>query len=166
MQKQWLLQALTYALLILGIALLAELLTTPIVASKANASTQNKAWILPLTNYELVARIPNKRTRAILYDLVPCESGWRDEALNPKDLDGTPSYSTLQFKPSTLLYFGHRYGTIPDDLEDHEIYNLINDPAIQITTADKMIEEYGHSEKFWRQQWPDCSKKHGYWKGY
>jgi len=105
------------------------------------------------------------RTRAILTDLIPCESGGDPEALNPLDLDGTPSHGILQFKPTTLYQFAREFDILTD-IEPDEIYNVLYDPDIQIATATKMIEKYGDNIAFWKQQWPDCSKKYGYWQNY
>lgn len=114
---------------------------------------------------EILNSVQNPRTRAILTDLVHCESSGNPEAINPKDLDGTPSHGCLQFKPGTLYGFGKEAGLFPD-MEPGEIYNVLYDPELQIEVAVYMIEKYGHEQKFWDQQWPGCSKKYHYWKGY
>ena len=106
--------------------------------------------------------VKNGRTIAILRDLIDCESRGNPNALNPKDLDQTASYGLLQFKPQTLYSFGKKYGIIKD-MESQEIMNVIYDPVLQIKVAGEMIKEYGHLESFWRQQFPQCSSKYGYW---
>lgn len=108
----------------------------------------------------------DRRTRAILEQLVACESGGDPYAVNPEDLDGTASYGCLQFKPSTLLFFGRKYGVIPEGIEDEEIMNLIFDCELQVAVASRMIEDRGAQRSFWKTQFPGCSEKNGFWENY
>lgn len=119
--------------------------------------------IVPLTVGQLLNQVENPRTRAILTDLVKCESSGNPNALNPLDLDGTPSYGCLQFKDTTLYHFAKEFDILPE-IELAEIHNVIYDPQIQIAVAEKMIEKYGHQRSFWQQQWPACSLKYNYWE--
>ena len=92
-------------------------------------------------------------------DLSFCESGFNENALNKKDLDGTASYGLMQFKPSNLLLYGRKYGILPD-IEPAEIQNIIYDGELQLRIAAEMIKNEGHKEKWWLQQFPGCFLKY------
>ena len=83
-----------------------------------------------------------------LEDLVMCESSGRPEAINPKDVDGTPSYGLLQFKPSTFEMYIKRY-KMTGELMDEEVQKAI---------VRKMMDD----EKVkWQNEFPDCVKRLG-----
>ena len=109
-------------------------------------------------------KVEQARISRILADLRQCESGGNDEAINPEDLDGTPSFSRYQFKPSTLYEWGMRYKILPIDLEKAEIMNIIMDGELQEKVLVEAIREYGKSSKFWLSQFPGCSKIYKFWQ--
>lgn len=74
-----------------------------------------------------------------------CESRGIPGAVNPKDRDGTPSYSSWQFKPSTLDYYAERYGVATTSVMDREVQKAV---------LEQMLLHY--DEINWRQQFPDC----------
>lgn len=82
--------------------------------------------------------------RAWLGALEWCESKGKPSAINPKDRDNTPSYGILQFKPSTLAYFGKKYG----------ITGELMNPDTQQAIVEQMILRGGID---WHQQFPVCS---------
>lgn len=79
-----------------------------------------------------------------------CESQGNSDAVNPKDLDGTPSYGSFQFKPSTLEMFAKKYGVATTTLMDYE-------------TQRKVVEQMvlHRDEIKWEKQFPWCVKKLG-----
>lgn len=80
-----------------------------------------------------------------------CESSGDVDAINEKDLDGTPSYGAYQFKPSTLDYFAEKYGIATSTtVMDYEVQNAV------IT---QMILH--RNEIKWSQQFPSCVKRLG-----
>lgn len=80
-----------------------------------------------------------------------CESSGRHDAINPEDLDGTPSYGAYQFKPSTLDYFAGKYGVVTTgDVIDYEVQSAV---------VDQMILHGNEIE--WERQFPWCIKKIG-----
>lgn len=79
-----------------------------------------------------------------------CESNGDNSAINPKDLDGTPSYGAFQFKPSTLEYFASKYGVATTTLMDYETQRAV---------VEQMILH--RKEIRWTQQFPWCVKKLG-----
>lgn len=83
-----------------------------------------------------------------LQRLILCESSGNPEAVNPVDLDGTPSYGLLQFKPSTFEFFSKAYG-IDGELMDPEaqkaiVRRMMDDPTVR-----------------WESQFPWCVRKLG-----
>lgn len=81
--------------------------------------------------------------------LMDCESGINHEAINPNDLDNTPSWGILQFKPSTFESFTVKYGIESD---------LMN-PEAQVQIVTYWILNPG--EVRWSQQFPACIRKIG-----
>lgn len=79
-----------------------------------------------------------------------CESSGITDAINPEDLDGTPSYGAFQFKPSTLDMFAKKYGVATTTLMDYE-------------TQRKVVEQMvlHRDEIKWEKQFPWCVKKLG-----
>ena len=57
---------------------------------------------------------------AWLQKLIHCESRGVPTAINPVDLDGTPSYGLLQFKPSTFTGYRKQYQLPEAELMDPE----------------------------------------------
>jgi len=90
------------------------------------------------------------RQRAWLGALIWCESRGIETAINPVDLDNTPSYGLLQFKPSTFHYFMARY----------EIGTSTNymDAELQQRIVEEMILR---NDVKWHIQFPGCTKKLG-----
>lgn len=115
-------------------------------------SEKQITWKEELNNYP-------PKLAIVLADLAFCESGFNEKALNPNDLDNTPSYGLFQFKPSTLYFYALKYQVL-SDIEQAEIQNVIYDGSIQLKTVAKMIENRGHKESFWLQQFPGCYKKY------
>lgn len=85
-----------------------------------------------------------------------CESRGKNSALNPEDLDGTPSYSNFQWKPSTLLWYGQQYGLIATSTTLTDIPNLLKDYELQREVIRHMI---GDKHVVWSKQFPDCTKR-------
>ncbi len=105
------------------------------------------------------------------YALEWCESGGRLDAINERDLDGTPSYGPLEFKPATILYFGMRYGVIVQQAADAPDLYTLSDGSIGGIT--ELVMDYGiqravlaemirHRDSIdWLQQFPDCVRRLG-----
>ncbi len=80
------------------------------------------------------------------YALEWCESHGKPSAINPKDRDNTPSYGGYQFKPSTLVYYGNKYGVaIATSTMDYESQSKV---VAQMIVHRKEIN--------WHQQFPVC----------
>jgi len=85
-----------------------------------------------------------------------CESRGVKNAINPKDKDGTASYYSWQFKPSTFKAFGIKYGVLPKETTNAQIPELIKDYQLQKDIVGYMILD---KSTRWSQQFPDCTKR-------
>ena len=100
----------------------------------------------------------NHRQEVWISALEYCESRGKNSAVNEKDLDGTPSYSNFQWKPSTLLSFGKLYGLIEVNKTLKDVPELLKDYELQRNIVRKMINDPGVKLK---GQFPGCVKKLG-----
>lgn len=135
--------------------------TKYIVAIAALTAIVTTIVLLPIlakaTSTPEVSREPSPVTQELspaqiiwLARLMQCESGIRTDAVNPKDLDHTPSYGILQFKPYTYKQAAIKYGLASTtDFKNPE-------GQIQIT----MDWILGTSTN-WHQQFPACVDKLG-----
>jgi len=79
-----------------------------------------------------------------------CESNGIPDAVNPEDLDMTPSYGSWQFKPSTLDYFAEKYGIATTTVMDRNVQEKV------------LTQMILHRDEInWHQQFPWCVKKLG-----
>lgn len=79
-----------------------------------------------------------------------CESSGYTDAVNKEDLDGTPSFGSWQFKPSTLDYFAKKYSIATTTVMDREVQDVV---------LTQMILH--RNEIDWNKQFPWCVKKLG-----
>lgn len=82
-------------------------------------------------------------------DLRQCESGGDDNALNPRDTDGTPSKGRFQFKDRTFAWLSKKY-----NIKTTSIWN--GEEQEQILR--RMIEDRDINLK---TQFPSCTKQIG-----
>lgn len=87
-----------------------------------------------------------------------CESRGLLEAVNPEDLDGTPSYYSWQWKPETFLGYAIKYGLVDKQTTLSEAKEMMRDYSLQKRTLDGMIPD---KDVVWRHEFPDCVKKLG-----
>lgn len=93
--------------------------------------------------------IPTPQQEIWLSALEWCESNGKHTAVNPKDLDGTPSYGAFQFKPSTFELFSKKY-SVQGELMNRDVQRLIVSQMLN----DKTVQ--------WNKQFPACTKKLGW----
>ena len=93
-----------------------------------------------------------------LHALEWCESRGLKTAINPKDLDGTPSYYSFQFKPSTFKQFGIKYGLFSKKISDAEVKAKLDDYALQKKIVATMIND---ARVIWTREFPVCVRKLG-----
>ncbi len=125
---------------IVAVALCTAILTT-ILMSPLFAKSEEEVLVPKLSHAQMVWS----------YALEYCESRGNKDAINPKDLDGTPSLGAMQFKPSTLVYFADKYNVA--------ISTSTMDYDSQRAVLEQMIL---HKDEIkWSQQFPWCVKKLG-----
>jgi hypothetical protein len=83
-----------------------------------------------------------------LAKLEMCESSGNPKAVNPRDLDGTPSYGLLQFKPSTFEMYSKRYS----------IEGELMDPEAQRALVRAMMDD---ERVRWHREFPACVERLG-----
>lgn len=83
--------------------------------------------------------------------LEQCESSGNPDAVNPNDLDGTPSYGAFQFKPSTFAMYVRKYG-ISADAKD------FMNRSVQRNIVERMMND---GDVRWTREFPDCVRKLG-----
>ena len=88
-----------------------------------------------------------------------CESRGKPSAVNAKDLDGTPSYYSFQFKPGTFRYYGEKYNVIEKELSDEAIMEKMKSQELQQLIVENMVADSKNIK--WEQQFPWCVKKLG-----
>lgn len=85
-----------------------------------------------------------------LAKLMNCESGLKAGAINPNDLDNTPSYGLLQFKPSTFAAAARELGLASTT-------DFMN-PLSQVAIVEHWVLKGGTD---WAHQFPDCTARYG-----
>lgn len=86
-----------------------------------------------------------------------CESRGIVTAVNKMDLDGTPSYYSFQFKPSTFKYLGIYYGVLSTSTPS-DLMTLLKSRDLQREIVFYMVLDRSTN---WHQQFPDCVNKFG-----
>lgn len=132
---------------IVGIAALTAIATTlvlsPILARSETPAVITKTVYVPQ---------PTLNSSQIIWlsRLMQCESGMNAKAVNANDLDNTPSYGILQFKPSTFKAAAIRFGLASTS-------NYMDAASQVVIVMDWML--YGGID--WHWQFPDCTSKLG-----
>lgn len=132
----------------LAVMIAAALLIAPTTASYTRSDTASAT-----TTAEAIAakRELTHAQEVWLHALEWCESRGNNNAINPEDLDGTPSYGAFQFKPSTLEYYAKLYSVPTTTLMDYK------------TQRSVVTEMILHRDEInWDRQFPWCVKKLGY----
>ena len=100
----------------------------------------------------------------LIESLAVCESGGNNIAVNPNDLDNTPSYSTFQWKPSTWSLYVKRYKLWnSEEWDEADLVNAMWDTQYQKEIVKKMFTD---PRVDLRREFPGCSKKLGLKKNY
>src|SRR3990167_5126855 len=87
-----------------------------------------------------------------------CESRGNNNAINPMDRDGTPSWYAFQFKPATFKGYGIKYGLLRDDLEPEDYLNFLSMYDYQREIVNRMLND---PDVVWTQEFPQCVLTHG-----
>ncbi len=103
-------------------------------------------------------------TDVLIDKLAQCESRGNNMAVNPNDLDNTPSYSTFQWKPSTWALYVKRYKLWNSkDWDEADLSNAMWDTQYQTAIVKKMFTD---PLVDLRHEFPSCSKLLGLKKNY
>ena len=93
-----------------------------------------------------------------LHALEWCESSGTKTAINEKDLDGTPSYYSFQFKPSTFKQYGIKYGLLSKRVTDETVEAKLASYELQRQMVMRMM--FDRSVR-WNREFPDCVRRLG-----
>ena len=141
-----------YQTIILVLAILAVLLMGALI-TLSTASYEGSTPVIvdeePQLTHEQIVWI---------YALEWCESRGQVGAINEKDLDGTPSYYSYQFKPGTFRGYGELYGVIEEGYSNEEIMTMISSWDLQRQIVEHMVLD---ETVQWERQFPGCVKKIG-----
>jgi hypothetical protein len=94
--------------------------------------------------------------------LIECESSNRPLTINPKDRDGTASYSYAQWKPETFKIFGVKYGILGEKADWNYIMTIIWNREINKYLVVKILENEDMATI--KRLWGNCIRKIGFRK--
>lgn len=105
------------------------------------------------------AKLTTTKQDKWISDLMYCESRNDTLAVNPKDLDGTASYSLFQWKPSTFKAYVKKYDLFDwQTWEKADWWNAMFSDYHQMTVIQYMINDLSIK---WNKEFPWCVKKIG-----
>jgi hypothetical protein len=94
--------------------------------------------------------------------LIMCESSNKPLTINPKDRDGSASFSYGQFKPETFRMFGIKYGIIGEKSDWNYIMTIIWNREINKYLILKILEN--EDIQTLKNLWGNCIRKIGFRK--
>lgn len=139
-------------------ALLALGLIAAVLIAPQSAAKTSPALLTDTPKEKDILSDLTHQQKVWLYALEWCESNGINEAINPNDLDGTPSYYAYQFKPSTFEELGKLYGVIATSTPKEKIPELLKQYELQQRIVVRMILD---PKTRWERQFPWCVKKLG-----
>lgn len=150
-------------ILITAAVLFCIVFTKSILLDKSlNAKAQDISNIVVATTSPIESKVyvPTHAQKVWLHALEWCESSGRKSSINPKDKDGTASYYSFQFKPSTFKALAIKYEILkPSDVNTSEkLMSQLKDYDNQYNIVASMIND---KSTRWRSQFPGCVAKIG-----
>lgn len=143
-----------WAAIVIALWLLIWFLFSPhviaIVATPTASAATTSTVAIPPSSYD-------HKLETWLSALEWCESRGDPTAVNWKDRDGTPSYFSYQFKPSTFAYYGKLYGLINPSSTPEQVFSLMHDYNLTRSMVKRMTQDPGVD---FSQQFPDCVLHH------
>jgi hypothetical protein len=94
--------------------------------------------------------------------LIECESSNKSLTINPKDKDGTASYSYAQWKPETFKIFGVKYGILGEKADWNYIMTIIWNREVNKYLVVKILEN--EDMVIIKNLWGNCIRKIGFKK--
>lgn len=141
------------------------ILLTAIAVAVMVALSQSKTAESPVIVEEVKPTLTH-RQEVWINALEWCESRGNKDAINPEDLDGTPSYGAFQFKPSTFFYYGEKYNVVffestgeNDTADQKQMIEQAKNYEHQRKIVEQMVLH--RDEIKWTKQFPACVKKLG-----
>lgn len=135
------------AVLSLGVG---SLLTIGLIVNEPKLNTDTAQY----QNEEIKNTEINEPLEKWIFALGNCESGNKDNALNPSDLDSTPSYGRFQFKIGTFRHFVKKYNLFNwQEWEEADWWNNLWNGQTQEEVLRKMIND---PEVNLKHQFPAC----------
>lgn len=102
--------------------------------------------------------VPTHAQNVWLHALEWCESRGKQSAVNPEDRDGTPSYYSFQFKPSTFKAYALRYELLePSELDTAE--ELMAQMSVYENQKAIVTEMLNDPKVRWNNEFPDCTMR-------
>lgn len=97
--------------------------------------------------------------------LMECESGGNQHALNPVDLDGTPSNGLFQFKRSTWKFYIKKYNLFGwQNFNEADWENTLWVGDLQRIVVERMFVD--PDVRLRSREFPDCAKRIGLRENY
>lgn len=122
---------------------------TPIKAAEQNPTQDDIDRLCGLDDVVCLGEAYATPEQSEWIDLLErCESSGDPKAVNPKDLDGTPSYGSFQFKPGTFRMYKARYGTEGNMMD-------------RTAQREIVVRMLGDKRVRWGTEFPDCVSKIG-----
>ncbi len=87
-----------------------------------------------------------------------CESRGITTAINREDRDGTPSYFSFQFKPSTFKHYAVKYGFLEKTLTSEQYFEQMREHKVQRSILERMVLD---PDVVWTREFPACVAKYG-----
>ena len=102
--------------------------------------------------------VPTHAQNVWLHALEWCESRGKQSAVNPEDRDGTPSYYSFQFKPSTFKAYALRYELLElSELDTEE--ELMAQMSVYENQKAIVTEMLNDQKVRWNNEFPDCTMR-------
>ena len=102
--------------------------------------------------------VPTHAQNVWLHALEWCESRGKISAINPSDADGTPSYSSFQWKPSTFKYYAVKYNLLKgEDVDTDE--ELMAQMSVYENQKAIVTEMLNDPKVRWNNEFPDCTMR-------
>lgn len=132
---------------------------------------EEKIHISELTDYENTFQVlgvaveEEDNLKGLIDSLMMCESGGNWQAVNPNDLDNTPSWGLFQFKPTTWRHYVKKYDLFQwTNFDDADWWNTIMNGDLQRIVVERMFID--PQVRLRTTEFPGCSKKLGLKQNY
>jgi hypothetical protein len=140
---------------------------TAIPSSKVNQSEKNTFISIQENTFtpQVLGSLYSDPVPDLIDQLLMCESSGNQNAINPRDLDGTPSYGLFQFKPSTWKLYVKKYDLFEwERFDEVDWHNTMMNGELQRIVVELMFRD--PQVRLRTREFPGCSKKLGLLENY